>query len=362
MSEKRVMKKVYYNPSHPGSFGGVYRLHKAVQDETGKKVKIEKIKEFLSEQDTYTLYKPARVHFTRNRVFVPRPLVQFQADLCDMQGLVKHNDGYNYLLTVIDVFSKKAYVRALKRKSAPEVVRAFESVLIESQSPEKLQTDAGKEFFNKNFKRLMKKHGVTHFATGSDPKASVVERFNRTLKTRMWRYFTAKNTRRYLDVLQDLVKSYNNSYHKSIKMTPAEVTVENTPLVFQNLYGSFPLRYKEKFKLNFNQGDLVRISKLRGVFDKKYEQSFSDELFTISEGIPRLPPFYKLKDFDGEPIQGTFYEEELQKVQIAPDKLYQVEEILARRVVRGEKQALVQWKNWPEKFNSWVKVKDLKNA
>lgn len=208
----------------------------------------------------------------------------------------------------------------------------------------------------------MKKHGVKHFATGSDLKASVVERFNRTLKTRMWRYFTAKNTRRYTDVLQDLVKSYNNSYHKSIKMTPAQVTVENTPQVFQNLYGSFPLRYKDKFKLNFNRGDLVRISKLRGVFDKKYEQSFSDELFTVSECIPRLPPVYKLKDFDDEPIEGTFYEAELQKVRVAPDKVYQVGEILDRRVVRGEKQALVRWKNWPEKYNSWVKVKDLKNA
>lgn len=140
MSEKRVMKKVYYNPSHPGSFGGVDRLRRAVQDETGRKVNVEKVKDFLSEQDTYTLHRPARVHFPRNRVFVPRPLVQFQADLCDMQALVKHNDGYNYLLTVIDVFSKKAYARALKRKSGPEVVRVFESVLLESQTPEKLQT------------------------------------------------------------------------------------------------------------------------------------------------------------------------------------------------------------------------------
>ena len=124
-AETRLLKKIYYDPAHPGSFGGVGRLHKAVQNESGKKVMIEKVQEFLSEQDTYTLHKTARIRFPRNRVFVTRPLNQVQADLCDMQALLEHNDGYNYLLTVNDIFSKKAYVRALKRKTAAEVVKAF---------------------------------------------------------------------------------------------------------------------------------------------------------------------------------------------------------------------------------------------
>lgn len=360
MSEKRRMKKVYYDPANPGSLGGVERLRRAVQDETGEKVRVESVKDFLSEQDAYTLHKPARTHFSRNKVFVSRPLNQFQADLCDMQALAEHNDGFKYMLTVIDVFSKKAYVRVLKNKTAAEVVRAFESIFKDSQMPEKLQTDAGKEFFNKNFKALMKKHGITHFATASDLKASVVERFNRTLKTRMWRYFTAKNTRRYLEVLPDLVKSYNHSYHSSIKMAPMQVTDENVFQVFQNLYGTFPLRKRGSLKIMFKKGDLVRISKLRGVFDKKYEQSFTDEVFKVSDIIPRFPPVYKLEDYDGEPIQGSFYEAELQKVKMSRDKTYQVDKILKRRTVRGEKQVLVSWKNWPEKFNSWVKASDLK--
>uniref|UniRef100_A0A672IF46 Integrase catalytic domain-containing protein n=1 Tax=Salarias fasciatus TaxID=181472 RepID=A0A672IF46_SALFA len=315
MAEKRVMKRLYYKPSHPGSFGGVERLHKAVQDETGKKVRVEDVKDFLSSQDTYTLHKPARVHFPRNRVFVTRPLKQFQADLCDMRALADENDGYSYLLTVIDVFSKLAYVRALRKKTAAEVVSAFESVFRESKTPEKLQTDAGREFFNKSFKILMRKHNIVHFATASDLKACVVERFNRTLKTRMWRYFTAKNTRRYVEVLPDLVKSYNNTYHSSIKMRPVDVTKENTRRVFHNLYGTPTPRdkSKQKLKVGFKVGDVVRISKLRGVFDKKYEQSFTDEVFTVSECIPRTPMVFKLKDFDGEVIEGSFYEQELQK-------------------------------------------------
>lgn len=362
MAEKRLMKKVYYTPSHPGSLGGIDRLKRALQDETGKKVKVEKVQDFLSEQDTYTLHKPARINFPRNRVFVTRPLKQFQADLCDMQALAEENDGYNYLLTVIDIFSKRAYVRVLKRKTADEVVKAFESIFKDSQIPKKLQTDAGKEFFNKKFKALMKKHGIEHFATASETKASVIERFNRTLKTRMWRYFTANNTRRYVDVLQDLVKSYNHSYHTSIKTTPMEVNSENAFQIFQNLYGTSSSKRRKNSKPKLKPGDLVRLSKLRGVFDKKYEQSFTDEVFTVTDTILRSPPVYKLKDLDNEPIQGSFYEEELQKVKLCKDKMYQVEKILNRRTVRGVKQVFVQWKNWPQKFNSWIRLADLQNV
>lgn len=351
------MKKVYYDPLHPGSFGGVDRLRRGVEEETGKKVDVRKVQDFLSEQDAYTLHKPARVRFKRNRVFVTKPLKQLQADLCDMRHLSEYNDGFNYLLTVIDVFSKKAYARALKKKTGSEVTEAFESVLRESQIPENVQTDAGKEFFNKSFQALMKNHGITHFATASDLKASVVERFNRTLKTRMWRYFTAHNTRRYLEVLPDLLEGYNRSYHSGIKMTPAEVCPENADQVFRNLYGTTPAR--PKINVKFKRGDLVRISKVRGVFDKKYEQSFTDETFTVTRALRRSPPVYKLEDYDGEPIEGSFYEAELQKVKMTEDKAFHVEKILKRRAVRGEKQVFVKWKNWPEKFNSWVKASEV---
>ncbi|KAF7645226.1 hypothetical protein LDENG_00208090 [Lucifuga dentata] len=146
------MKRVYYNPAHLGSFGGVERLHQGVENETGKKVRLEDVREFLSEQDAYTLHKLARTHFTRNRVFVPRPLKQFQADLCDMQALAEHNDRFNYLVTVIDVFSKKAYVCVLKRKTAGEVVRAFESIFKDSQTWKSYKRTPVKNFSTRVFR------------------------------------------------------------------------------------------------------------------------------------------------------------------------------------------------------------------
>jgi transposase-like protein len=359
---EQLLKNIYYNPSNPGSYGGKERLQRAIVEETGSLLSDAKVNEWLSEQDAYTLHKPVRKHFPRNRVFSTHPLSQFQADLCDMQSLADKNDGNRYMLTVIDIFSKLAYVRVLKNKSGAEVTRAFESILKAGGAPKKVQTDGGKEFFNKTFQKLMNKYNIVHFATGSDLKASVVERFNRTLKERMWRYFTAHNTNRYTDIVQDLVNGYNHSYHKTIRMKPSEVSSENSFQVFKNMYGLFPLRRKKKMTFKFLVGDLVRISKLRGVFDKKYEQGFSSELFTVTECLPRIPPVYKLKDYDGDLIEGSFYEKELQKVQLGKDKVFHVEEILDQKREKGKKWLLVRWKNWPQKFNSWVLEQDVVEA
>uniref|UniRef100_A0A8C6P3T2 Integrase catalytic domain-containing protein n=1 Tax=Nothobranchius furzeri TaxID=105023 RepID=A0A8C6P3T2_NOTFU len=353
---EEVMKRVYFSPKHQGSYGGVERFRTGLQQEIGEKVSSDKACDCLSEQDAYTLHKLARVHFPRNKVFVSGSLKQFKADLCDMQALSKSNNGFNYLLTIIDVFSKKAYVRVLKNKSGKDVTEAFDSVLKDSGIPKKLQTNAGKEFFNKKFEALTKKHGIVHFATASSVKASVVERFNRTLKGRMWRYFTARNTHRYIDVIRDLVRSYNHSYHSSIKMALAEVNMENQRQVFCNLYRATSLKPAKKMK--FKRGD-VRISKLRGIFDKKCEQSFTHELFTVDECLHRSTLVYKLKDFDGEKTEGSFYEAKLQKINISTERSFHAEKVLKHRTFEGERQVFVKLLGWPQKFSSWIKASDL---
>ena len=129
------------------------------------------------------------------------PNQQWQADLVDMARLKESNDGTTFLLTVIDVFSKRAWCIPLKNKSAASLVAAFTQLLRE-RPPITLQTDKGSEFSNRSVQKLLKQYGVHHFSThNEETKASIVERFNRTLKTRMWRYFTKSQSVRYLDVL-----------------------------------------------------------------------------------------------------------------------------------------------------------------
>ena len=150
----------------------------------------------------YTLHKPIRRHFKRNRVIVGGIDQQWQMDLADMQSMQKFKDGYRYLLVCIDVFSKYAWVIPLKNKKGPSLVEAFKITLACGRKPEKIITDQGTEFFNRHFKALLKDEDIELYNTYNETKASVVERLIRTLKTRMWRYFTAKKTMRYINMLR----------------------------------------------------------------------------------------------------------------------------------------------------------------
>ena len=346
----------YYDAKRSGGFGGVDRLYKDVKKEGKFDISRTKIKEWLMKQDTYTLHKPIRHHFRRNRVIVGGIDHQWQMDLADMQSMQKFNDGYRYLLVCIDVFSKYAWVVPLKNKTGLSLVEAFKIILASGRKPEKIITDQGTEFFNKNFKALLKDEDIGLYNTYNETKASVVERLIRTLKTRMWRYFTAKKTMRYIDVLPDLVYSYNHSVHRSIKMKPTDVTADIEKQVWRTLFGHNDDVKHVKYK--FKIGDQVRISKIKRKFEKGYLPNFSKEIFTISKQVPRDPPVYKLKDYDGEELKGTFYEKELQKV-IKSSDVYEVEKILKKRGRGNNVQYLVKWLGYPSKFNSWVPASEI---
>ena len=162
---------------------------------------------------------------------------QWQMHLADIQSMQNFNDGYRYLLVCINVFSKYAWVLPLKNKKGLSLVEAFKVILSSGRKTEKIIMDQGTEFFNKHFKALLKDEGIELYNTYNETKASVVERLIRTkMKTRMWRYFTAKKTMRYIDMLLDLVYSYNHTIHRSIKTKPADVTVDNEKQVRHTLY------------------------------------------------------------------------------------------------------------------------------
>ena len=149
-----------------------------------------------------------------------------------MINIAKYINGYRYLLTVVDVFLKHAWVQ--QNKTGKAVMKGFEKILKKGdRKPINLQTDDGKEFFNKTFQDLMKQKDIHHFLT----KASVVEHFNRTLKQRLYRYFTVNNMLNFVPILQDLVQGYNRSYHCSIKRASDEVTQDNSFNVWSTLYG-----------------------------------------------------------------------------------------------------------------------------
>jgi hypothetical protein len=195
----------------------------------------------------------------------------------------------------------------------------------------------------------VKSLGVDLFSTENEEKSCVVERWNRTMKEKMYKYFTANNTRRYIDVLDNMVKIYNNTVHHSIKMTPVEASLtKNEGIVNYNLYGTQTPLGSPKYKV----GDRVRITVKKGVFDKGYTPRWTEEVFSISKVQYTDPPTYKIKDSAGEEMIGTFYEQELQVIE---QEVFRIEKVIRSK---GDK-SLVKWLGYPESCNSWVDNKDL---
>src|SRR6267154_2120281 len=255
-------------------------------------------------QEAKELHKPIIRKFKRRKVIVHNIDEIWSADLVDMQQYSRQNKGYRYLLTVIDIFSKYAWAIPLKTKTGKEIIQSFEK-LIKVRKPKKIWTDAGKEFVNKYFKEFLAKNEIELYQTFNEGKAVVIERFNRTLKEKMYRYFTETDSNQYLDILPKLISDYNHTFHSTIKMTPTEGSKQKNEHKIH--YISDICKDKVKLKI----GDRVRIYKYKTAFSKGYETNWTKEIFVISEIQNTSPITYKIKDLDGEDIVGSFYKQEL---------------------------------------------------
>ena len=295
------------------------------------------------------LHKPVKRKFKKRRVLVNGNNKIWAADLADMRALSEENDGINFLLLVIDTFNKYGWIVPLKDKKGETIVKALKDIFKESgRRPAKLWTDKGREFFNKDVRDL-----VHLYATENEEKSSIAERWIRTMKEKMFKYFTDYKTNRYIEVLPDLVEDYNNTVHSSTKLTPVEASKEENELkVWRNLY---PDRYKtSRLNPKFSVGDEVRITKKKKVFEKGYTTRWTNEIFTIKEIRETDPITYKLEDLEGEEIKGTFYTEELQKTK---EQIYKIEKVIKKKNGRS----FVKWEGYDDKFNSWVADENIKD-
>ena len=264
-----------------------------------------------------------------------------------MQAYARDNDGFKHILTVIDMFSRRGWAEAVKSKTTPDMMGAFTKIFDTGDKPIKLQTDQGLEFESRAMQRFFHDNDIEQFSVKSQFKAAMVERFNRTLKTKMWRFFTHNNTRRWLEVLPKLIEGYNKSYHRSIDTMPNKVN-EDTEMELWLL--KEPTKGGDVPKVEV--GDTVRLSKAKNVFEKGYLPSWTEEVFTVSKVVNSKPPQVKVQDYHGDEIKGSFYMEEVQKVH-KPEE-YRIEKVLKTRKVNNRKEYFVKWVGYPDKFNEWV--------
>ena len=217
-----------------------------------------------------------------------------------------------------------------------------------------LWTDKGKEFYNKNVNQLLSRKNIKLYSTENEEKSSIAERFNRTIKQRMWKMFSANNNTIYIDKIGELLKNYNSSWHRSVRMSPISASdIKNKHQVFANLYSDEI--YKQVKKPKFQIGDKVRISKYkRKLFDKGFTPNWTEEVFVIDDILNTKPVTYRVVDLQGEVVTGSFYEPELQKT---TQEIFRIDEVILRDNKR--KRALVKWSGYPDKFNSWLPMSEL---
>lgn len=300
------------------------------------------------------LHRPARRNFPRRQTVVKGIHDLYQADLVEMKPYSKINKGFKYILTVIDCFTKVANAVPVKSKDGKTVTEGMKVILKRvGKHIKNLQTDDGKEFYNKLFSDLMKKNKINHYSTFSEKKAAIVERFNRTLKTAMYKKFSERGSYVWYDILDVLIQNYNDRKHRTIGMKPNQVNKTNESIVLKRIKKNTQPLIDKKPPFKFSIGDKVRISKYKHVFAKGYIPNWTNEVFTVHRVQPTIPETYILTDSKGEMLQGSFYGHEMSKSNT--DNVYLVEKILRKR---GNK-VLVRWLGFDKREDTWINKEDL---
>jgi hypothetical protein len=274
----------------------------------------------------------------------------FALDLAEMGEWANSNSGYKYIMVVVDCFSRYMWAVPLATKNASDTWNAISPILTRNK-PNKIWCDQGKEFYNSIWAVRLKQLGIIQYSTTGEYKASIAERAIRTLKTMLWNHFIQKNTRNWTQVLQDTVDKYNHTKHSTIDMTPVDATdYDNEKELWAKQYPQEP-EGKPKYKL----GQWVRISRVKGRFEKGFHPNWSYEIYKIISRKLTVPVMYYLQDYYGEPVIGGFYEEQVQPV--ADPSFFPVEKVLKTRTYKGEKQKLSKLLGYKDPV--WLKADDV---
>lgn len=238
----------------------------------------------------------------------------------------------------------------MKTKEAIKVRVGMEKILKTSDRfPKNLLTDAGREFFNKEFASLMKRYHINHYSTFSPIKASIAERVIRTLKEKLYIQFSLRGKYNWINILDDVTHKYNDTVHRTIRMKPRNVTKLKEKALLASVYNHPKIVTKQRYSI----GDVVRISKYKSLFDKGYTPNWTTELFRVAKVQFTNPTTYLLNDINDRPILGSFYDLELQKAK--HHDVYLVEKILRRK----DAQVFVKWLGLPSNENSWVDKRNV---
>lgn len=347
----------YESAKHPTAFSGINNLKTFYQRRYG----VRPILNTLQHIDAYTHHREYHKPRHTNPFYIYRKREQVQMDLIDVSKLKRENGGVTFILLAIDTFTKYAWARPLKTKSAVTTLAALKSIVEEmGQKPEMIFFDRGTEFTNEKVATYLQQQQIKKMHPSSEKKAAIVERCNRTIQGILYRFLAHYQTRVYVNRLQDMMDSYNRRVHRTIHMTPTEA---ETDVKQDQLLQAHTDRYTQIAQLRkrprFSIGDKVLVANIsRNSFHRGYEQTFNFEQFEIVEISTNMPvPMYFLKSLNDEQlIEGGFYAEELQKIQ---GDVFKIDKVLKRRRHRGVNQVFVSWRGYDDRHNQWINASEL---
>ena len=343
------LERQYNEPGEPLYMAGISKI----KDYYQKQLTIEEIRNFLSRSRTYTsFYQFKKPKF--NPYYVRRLRQQFQLDLTEVSKISQYNDGINFLLLCIDVFSRKLWVRPLLRKTADLVLKNFQNILKETGKPSSVNSDRGLEFTNKHMVKFCKENDIILKHPYTLGHAPHVERVGLTLQNLIYKFINVKMTYRFIDALPLLVKTYNERKHRSIGMSPNQGEDPSNHEHIRAMHESYYESIKPTKRIRFKLGDIVKIVKLEAKFGRGYDKKAPEELFKISNIIRKFPRvLYEIVSLDNQEIIGRFYQEQLVKA-VEPES-YIVEKVLKENKRTGK--LLVKWLGYKEP--TWINKSDV---
>lgn len=354
----KYLTNIYYKPSGSASYYGKAKLWQYIKDREDKPVRLTlaKLTHWLNLQQTYEMHR-SPVHKIRTERLIFDYLDQMWMTDIIVIGFPEANDGYKYLLIIQDCFSRFVWIKKLKTKTATKTAEAFKEVLDTGRHPEVLISDQGGEYLGKPFQDLLRDFKIVQQIALGKNKASIVERTNRTLENRLYKYFYEKQTHNFISVIDDLVKSYNSTVHSFIGMAPADVTPENSPDMYSRVY--MPIVAKRSLHRptpSFKRNDLVRLARADSVFARGFHVKFTEEIFRVINVILSHPVRYRVADLNNQEIRGSYYAEEMRKVPYKdPEEItYKIEKVLKTKTIRGKKFSLVSWLGYGKEFSTWI--------
>lgn len=364
----QYLKEVFTAQDSNAKYGSAQTVFKTVKKEGKYSISFSEIEDFLSSQPAYSLYKRSIKRFDRPRVVVSEKDGQWDVDTLSMRWYSKWNKDYGYILVCVDILTRFLIARPLVALRAEYVKEAFEDIFkVTSTPPRSIRSDNGTEIKNSLMKQYFRSQGIVHFFSINTVKASFCERVIQTLRVRLGRAMRGQNNFNWVNHLQEVVDSYNNTYHKSLKCTPMEaMCVKDRAALWNHQY----LRNDSATKTGpnkpykFNIGDRVRISYIKNPFSRAYDETFGREIHTIvgrrmDQGYQK----YSLKTQDNILIDGEFFHEQMTKANVTEDTVYEIEEILERKKMgRGRNKkwyVKCKWLGYPARYNSYVLESDV---